>query len=583
MGKNIFSKIGLWVLLAVIAAFSAGCPKPNVKEDLHADQQNKCDICVRKILPTGSVIGQGNTTVLILAGIGGDEPAALKLSRELRSYLENRQIKGRRVIFLDPQEEDIRQAFTQDGGHSSANAIMDFIQCCRPQSIISLRQLSLDGIDPDGPKNAYRISWRMSEATYPNTTIRDLPTSPGSIGKFGEMNGIPVINIALSDRRAGNSGEDLWYRFGNALLAGISYPRAPEYIPIDALRKKGIEYLENADFENAIRIFKEILARDPNQPEASESLFQAHIEAGRKANLSNNYAATRYHYQEAMNIRPECRECKEMTRENPLLTSAKDLYQAGKYTLAQNQLESALNANSECEDCRELLEQIRETLKTLQAGLKLLEDSQFEQALAKFNWIREVNPGDPNLVSLLVDAHTGLGEKLFAEGNYEKSGKQFEQALVYNKDCQSCATRYDQSLDADTSIKNGRLLLEKGDYEEAIQNFSSVLRLNPKDPSAKEYLVSAHRDLGEKLCGENRWIDGISHFQTALETDPDCGECQNQLNNCIQLFNTHQYQKAKDFVFDQRTTEAYNELIRVPPGIRTREVRELIERLEPLL
>ena len=650
MENKVFISAGTWILLAVITAAAwtgctqiLGADKTSTGTSSIASEPLGCREWVHQHIQSGVAIGRGNTTILILAAIGGGEPAAETLARELKAALENKPVPNREVILVIHQGEDIRRAFTEDAGHPRSKALMQLVDRCRPERIISLRQISIEGYDPDGPEEAFQIARLMSDYTYPKASVSDLPTSPGSLGRFGEVESIPVITLAISSQEAGAGGDYLWLRFGNPLLAAIRYPDAPDDVPIHNRIERGIGYLNAGDVDNAIRTFQALRVRDPSRVEVTEYLFQAHLMAAQQAQRSGKIKTARLHNQEALKIRPDCRVCKDLQKQiapadkpieqtpgkeklektkpetssepaaeatqasiepeegvhppgilesvepkkadpkqaEVLLGEAKARFEAGNYAKAEEILKSALNADPDCNTCREYLNRARESAAALQAGLAHLEASAYKPAIIQFNWIRDFNPGDAHLIPHLVAAHSGYGDQLFAQGAYEEAGEQFEKALELDKSCISCMAGFDKSLEADMLMKNGLFLFEQGKYEDAIPKFSNILRLNPEDRSARRHLSSAHRNRGEKLCGSEEWIEGISHFQSALAADPDCSECKNQLRDCIHAFNRRQYQTAKDLVVKQKLNEALTALTEVPAELRENEVKDLIERLEP--
>jgi tetratricopeptide (TPR) repeat protein len=653
MQKMIVKSGGFWALLIIAAATAAalmtGCaatgePEKRSPADTAVVQPEQlgCGEWVRRNVENGYVLGKGDTTILVLAGIGGGEPAAATLARELKTALENKPVPDREIILVIHEEGDIRRAFSEETDHPRAEALMGLVEACRPERIISLRQLFLEGFDPDGPEEAFRIARMMSDYTYPDAAVSDLPTAPGSLGSFGEIKEIPVITVAISSRNAGSAGEYLWQRFGYPLTAAIRYPDPPDDMPIHARIERGIGYLNAGDVDNAVRTFEALRVRDPGRVEVTEYLFQAHLQAARQARRSGDLRRARRHNREALKIRPDCRVCRELREEialaekpyeeapvqqeidapepeppveppadtppdrpepaeeepppvqervappqpdpelaETLLTEAKSRFEAGEYARAQEILKSALEADPDCTTCREYLNRARESAAALQAGLAHLEASAYQPAIIQFTWIRDYNPGDANLIPHLVAAYSGFGDQLFARGAYEKAGEQFEKALAVDEACRPCMAGFDRSLEADMSMKNGAYLFEQGEYEQAIPKYANVLRLNPEDRTARQQRIRAYRSWGEKLCEEEDWTRGIDRLESALKAEPDCLECKNRLNDCVRAFNTRQYQTAKNLVVKQRLGEALAELTRVPFEYRSKEVTELIERLEP--
>jgi len=198
------------------------------------------------------VLGEGEDTTLIIAGIHGNEPAGVTLVERLANYvqLHRELLVNRRVVILpranpdglaagrrhNARGVDLNRNF--DTANRRNNRVYGFSALCEPEAriitqlirqytpnrIISLHQ-PLACIDYDGP--AEGLARRM--AAYCDLPVRKLGARAGSLGSYaGETLHIPTITV---EQRAGDEGLDrctLWRRYGAMLLAAIAYPNIPE-------------------------------------------------------------------------------------------------------------------------------------------------------------------------------------------------------------------------------------------------------------------------------------------------------------------------------------------------------------------
>jgi protein MpaA len=190
--------------------------------------------------------GTGPQTVLVLAGMHGDEPTSVALARTLIRHLQVlpdtaflQRIAVMPVVNPDglaahtrrnAHHIDLNRNFpTQDfgtgahtgrynggrvaGSEPETRAVMHVTEYYQPMLIISLHA-PLGCINYDGPaeKNARRMA-RLDR--FP--IIKQLPTpSPGSLGTYyGKERGLPVITLELTP------GQQQWARHGSAILDAV--------------------------------------------------------------------------------------------------------------------------------------------------------------------------------------------------------------------------------------------------------------------------------------------------------------------------------------------------------------------------
>ncbi len=197
------------------------------------------------------IAGNGPETVFIFSTIHGDEQAGIPLSYRLMDRLRGRRdLMQNRTLLIMPNANpdgvvrntrgnangvDLNRNFPAENRENSAafgyyglsepesRILYDLIHKYRPVRIVSIHQ-PLKCIDYDGP--AEQLAHHMG--AYCHLPVRKLGARPGSFGSFaGEKLGIPVITLELERADDDLTTEQLWQRYGAAMLAAISYPNHP--------------------------------------------------------------------------------------------------------------------------------------------------------------------------------------------------------------------------------------------------------------------------------------------------------------------------------------------------------------------
>ena len=196
-------------------------------------------------------LGNGPDTILIMATIHGDEGAGTPLVHRLFEQLRAGPavLDGRTVYIMPvanpdgyvndtrgnangidlnrnfPAENRVDNKLYGFGGLTEPESVIlyDFIMTRRPTRIITLHQ-PLDCLDYDGPGK----DLAEAMARYCPLPVKKLGSRPGSLGSFAgvELN-IPIITMELTADDSTLSANQLWYKYGYALLAAITYPESP--------------------------------------------------------------------------------------------------------------------------------------------------------------------------------------------------------------------------------------------------------------------------------------------------------------------------------------------------------------------
>ena len=197
------------------------------------------------------VLGSGEDVILIMATIHGDEnagtPLVHKLIEHLRTktrYLDNRKIVLMPVTNPDGLvaeqrynirgvdlnrnfEADNRQNSTINGlsalSEPESRFIKKVIAKHNPNRIVTLHE-SLRCIDYDGPGTD--IAEHMGR--FCHLPVKKLGSRPGSLGSYaGNTLGVPIITVELTESDRWEDEEGLWSRYGDMLLAAITFPDDP--------------------------------------------------------------------------------------------------------------------------------------------------------------------------------------------------------------------------------------------------------------------------------------------------------------------------------------------------------------------
>jgi protein MpaA len=192
--------------------------------------------------------GSGPEVILVLASIHGNESAGTPLAWKLIEYLQkDRRLLVNRTILIIPvanpdgyamrtreniNEVDLNRNFpaanriniTEYGiralSEPESLAIKEVVEANRPAIVISIHQ-PLACIDYDGPGQA--IAENMGRVC--DLPVTKLGARAGSMGAYvGETLGIPIITMELRPTDGSLSADELWAKYGRALVAAIVHP-----------------------------------------------------------------------------------------------------------------------------------------------------------------------------------------------------------------------------------------------------------------------------------------------------------------------------------------------------------------------
>ena len=461
---------------------------------------------------TALVMGKGMEGALVIAGIRGNEPAAVILARQMveqlkgsASFSENRQI----VIIPEVNPDavlknsrfnlngrDINRDFISARPQPETQAVISAIDQYLPNLIISLRQLDAPGIDYDGP-GAERIARDLGAMGILN--INKWGASYGSIGYYaGLKKNIPVITLGLHPFSTADAS-GVWTRYGRLITAAVSdarsrdvasQPSVPAVPPpprMKADRPKPPVVVPEKKVDRPVSTITPEAPPPPRKPSRRMTPPKVIPEVN--------------HYHEALK-----------------------LYEAGDYLAARKQFEIHQQKKA-CEDCGSYVSKCDQAAASMTAGAGYLEESRYGEALSEFNIVLSLNPRDQRAKEYLFTSLHRLAGEQFSNGDYPSARENYAAAANVNRNCPDCRTRMAQSGQAEEILKKGRAYLDSGDDSRAIGEFEEIIALNPDMPAVRRYLGEAYLRRGKTAFAEGKYAEAESDFTAAERHNPDCGEC----------------------------------------------------------
>jgi len=145
----------------------------------------------------------------------------------------------------------------------------------------------------------------------------------------------------------------------------------------------------------------------------------------------------------------------------------------------------------------ELAEQV-ENYRNL--GIELFKDKEYQDAIAEFDKVLNVNPDDKIALAYLSNTYLQQGIILFEKEDYLEAEKNFEASYRYNKNCQKCQDYIKKSQEAykKTHYDSGLSYFGKQQLPEAIKEWELVYAVDPNYKEVEKNIKKA-KTLLERL------------------------------------------------------------------------------------
>jgi len=186
-------------------------------------------------------------------------------------------------------------------------------------------------------------------------------------------------------------------------------------------------------------------------------------------------------------------------------------------------------------------------------GRLFLDKNQFTEALIEFNLALEREPDDPTVLNAVSTTRRRLQEEInrlvaqgrqqFQNGNFSDALRMLSDARVLGGDDTAVQTEIEtliRRVKIQDNIQKGLSLYEIGEYDTAIQMFDEVLRLNPDEELARQYLERSRlesQSREEKMDPETerRYLEGMDRFVK--------GKYQEAINIWQEILDKHPYNR----------------------------------------
>ncbi len=238
----------------------------------------------------------------------------------------------------------------------------------------------------------------------------------------------------------------------------------------------GTELQTQGDVEAAIALYRDSLARNPNNAVALTNLGTALAATGEVTEAIS-------HYRRALEIAP--------TDADAYFNLGNALAIEGELQDAAEQLRSAIEIDSQFTEAH------------VNLGNVLVEMGELQEAERHYRRSTELEPG-------WVEAYNNLGLLAMAQDRREDGLALFRQSVEVDPDF------------ADAHSNLASALQAKGEVEEALTHFRRAVELAPDSPVA-------HNDLGMALGALEQLDESAMHFRRATELEPAFVEAHNNL------------------------------------------------------
>lgn len=202
-----------------------------------------------------------------------------------------------------------------------------------------------------------------------------------------------------------------------------------------------------------------------------------------------------------------------------------------------------------------------QTANYRELGVELYKNKEYSEAIIELNKVLSVNPDDQTAQNYMALAYFEKGRQSFDNKAYSQAETEFEASLKYNKNCPDCQD-YIQKIEKKrrADLRNEAIeLYNEKKFKEAIAKFETVVKNDPKDSSAIEYLGKSHFQQGLILFGKEDYLAARDEFKTALEYDKKCDQCEKNIQKSEDTFKEVHYDKGLAYFGDQKLAEAIRE------------------------
>ncbi len=269
-------------------------------------------------------------------------------------------------------------------------------------------------------------------------------------------------------------------------------------------------------------------------------------------------------------------------------------------------LEASISAQkvSEEEIAKKVEEEFRKRMEEasnayLERGIVLFEEKKFDEAMEAWDIALIWNPANKQAMEWMkkvekekkkmeIEEHVEQAKKYFLAGDYISAQKEASQALALDSTNNLAKFYYEEATQKiqenigkavsekeKESLEKGMECFNKGDFEKAIKSFEEVLKINPDNRIAAEYIAKAGKEIQkyiekevkkvDYLLKKKRYKEAKAKVKRLLKVAPDnaellkkLGEIEDRMDKEIQrlLDNGEKYYQKKDYSSARRYFES---------------------------
>jgi superkiller protein 3 len=154
-----------------------------------------------------------------------------------------------------------------------------------------------------------------------------------------------------------------------------------------------------------------------------------------------------------------------------------------------------------------------------QVGVLHFENGEFDRAIDHFRKALQLKPGFPSARRNLFNAYKAKAGDLIEKKDYDDAIEVLRRAIGLNP------------MDAQVHLMLGVALSENGRFNEAASEFETVLKINPGYGEAKRNLAAAYNNLGVEASRRRDWDEAMRFYRRAMELDPQVREFRSNLES----------------------------------------------------
>ena len=233
------------------------------------------------------------------------------------------------------------------------------------------------------------------------------------------------------------------------------------------------------------------------------------------------------------------------------------------------------------------------TANYFKLGKAFYAQREYDSAITEFTKVLNATPENAEAQRYMARSYYAKGHQAYRQAEYGQAIEALQTALKYDTNCQDCRRLIEDSRQKSKSVNEREAALalyEDKQYAQAIAKLEGLAKANPKDTEIRRYLAKSHYQQGLELFQQGEFLKSRDAFKTALEYDPECKTCEQEIAKSENAFKDRHYRQGLAEFQKENLNEAIRqwELVhQLDPDYRDvkrnlDKARTLLERLETI-